>query len=303
MSAPEPKESYSRDYVRRAFKLSNRQLAGWEKQGLLPATGTYDFSDLVALRTLIRLREQRVPVSRIRQVVRSLRTRLGESTNPLRDLRIFIDGRRIAVQLDGGRMEPVSGQLLLDFDESEISRLLAFPRKTTGEPDRHAAEKRRLEAERWFQEGLDLERGGAPVECVIEAYEHAVELDPHTAGAFVNLGTVYFNASKWEKAEEYYRKAVEADSEYALAHFNLGNLFDERNDRVRALFHYLAALKINPSYGDAHYNIALLYQTDGEVMSAIRHWKAYLKLDPGSSWAVIARREMDKLRSALVRSS
>ncbi len=25
--------------------------------------------------------------------------------------------------------------------------------------------------------------------------------------------------------------------------------------------------------------------------------------DPGSSWAVIARREMDKLRSALVRSS
>lgn len=263
----------------------------------------YDFPDLVALRTLIRLREQRVPIARIRKVVRSLRARLGENADPLRDLKIFVDGRRIAVQLDGGKMEPVSGQLLLDFDETEISRLLAFPGKAAGEPERHAADKRRIEAERWFQEGLDLERGGASIEQIIEAYEHAIELDPHTAGAFVNLGTVYFNASRWEKAEEYYCKAVEADANYALAHFNLGNLFDERHDRVRALFHYRAALKINPSYGDAHYNIALLYQTDGEVMSAIRHWKAYLKLDPGSSWAVIARRELDKLRSALVRSS
>jgi hypothetical protein len=38
-------------------------------------------------------------------------------------------------------------------------------------------------------------------------------------------------------------------------------------------------------------------------MSAVRHWKAYLKLDPGDSWAVIARRELDKLRRALLRLS
>ncbi len=38
-------------------------------------------------------------------------------------------------------------------------------------------------------------------------------------------------------------------------------------------------------------------------MSAIRHWQAYLKIDPTSTWAVIARRELDKLRRALVRSS
>jgi hypothetical protein len=38
-------------------------------------------------------------------------------------------------------------------------------------------------------------------------------------------------------------------------------------------------------------------------MSAVRHWKAYLKLDPGGSWAIIARRELDKLCRALLRSS
>jgi hypothetical protein len=32
----------------------------------------------------------------------------------------------------------------------------------------------------------------------------------------------------------------------------------------------------------------------------VRHWKAYLKLDAASSWAAIARRELDKLRRATV---
>ncbi len=302
MPGSEVEKSYSRDQVRRAFKLSSRKLAEWAKQGLVPSGEVFSFSDLVTLQSLVRLHERRVPPARIRQVIRSLRSLLGENANPLRDLKIFVEGRRIAVQLEGQRMEPVSGQLLLDFDEGAINRLLAFPGRAKPEPDQ-SAEKRRLEAERWFEEGLDLEKGGAAPERVVEAYLRAIELDPNTAGAHVNLGTVYFNAGQWDKAEQCYRRAVEVDPDYALAHFNLGNLADERNDKANALFHYRTALKINPGYSDAHYNIALLYQTSGEVMSAIRHWKAYLKLDPGSTWAVIARRELDKLRRALVRSS
>jgi len=32
----------------------------------------------------------------------------------------------------------------------------------------------------------------------------------------------------------------------------------------------------------------------------VHHWKLYLKLDPGSSWAVIARRELAKLKESTV---
>jgi hypothetical protein len=35
-------------------------------------------------------------------------------------------------------------------------------------------------------------------------------------------------------------------------------------------------------------------------MKAVQHWMAYLKLDPSSEWAIIARRELDKLRDAAV---
>ena len=94
--------------------------------------------------------------------------------------------------------------------------------------------------------------------------------------------------------------ALDVDSEYALAHFNLANLYDERNQRDLALRHYLAALKIHPNYADAHYNIALLYQACGQALKAVRHWKVYLKLDPNSDWAIIARRELDKLRESTI---
>jgi tetratricopeptide (TPR) repeat protein len=193
-------------------------------------------------------------------------------------------------------MEAESGQLLLNFDEVEISRLLEFRA-----PDSASAEReRRATADRWFQRGLELEQNGAPHGDVIEAYQKAIDLDPRAAGAMVNMGTLHFNARNWPEAERYYRMALEADPNYPLAHFDLANLYDERGDRTRALEHYQTALRISPNYADAHYNLALLYQGSNQTMKAVRHWTTYLKLDPASQWANIARRELTKLRNQAV---
>jgi tetratricopeptide (TPR) repeat protein len=197
-------------------------------------------------------------------------------------------------------MEAISGQLLFDFDTHELNKLLLFPAKGQHPNERRARQSQKVEAELWFQRALDLEQSGAPVEEIIEAYERASELDEQSAGALVNLGTLHFNARRWSDAERYYRRALDADPNYALAHFNLGNLYDEKGDRGKALNHYIAAIRLHSTYADAHYNIALLYQTSGQVMKAVRHWRIYLKLDPGSSWSIIARRELDKLRKATV---
>jgi hypothetical protein len=32
----------------------------------------------------------------------------------------------------------------------------------------------------------------------------------------------------------------------------------------------------------------------------VQHWKKYLKLDPASTWADIARRELEKLRQSTI---
>jgi tetratricopeptide (TPR) repeat protein len=298
MLAADPKQAYTRKDVRRVLGISEQQLRSWEKQGLVPRLDQFAFSDLIALRSLQKLRQNRVPPTRIRRAVTALRAKLDGVSNPLKELKIVCEGKEVAVLLDGQKMEAVSGQLLLDFDRAELKSLLSFPGER--EPAARNSAARQRESEAWFEKGLDLEQTGAPVKDVIEAYERALELDPRSAGALVNLGTVYYHLRKWEEAERCYRQALDIDNGYALAHFNLGNLFDELGNRQRALSHYQAALRANPSYADAHYNIALVYQGEGDLMRAVKHWKTYLKLDPGSTWASIAKRELDKLCRATV---
>ena len=296
MATAATKQAYSRSEICRLLKLTEKQLSSFEAQKLLPARETYGFKELLALRTIVKLRQARRPVQQIGRAVEALSAKLEDVTDPLTQLKLYADGKRIRVEVEGRPMEAESGQLLLNFDQVELSRLVQFKA-----PDNAAAEReRRATADRWFQKGLELEQTGGPIGDVIQAYQQAIELDPRAAGAMVNMGTLYFNARNWREAEKYYRMALEADPDYPLAHFDLANLYDERGDRARAMEHYQEALRISPNYADAHYNLALLYQGSNQPMKAVRHWSTYLKLDPGSQWANIARRELTKLRSAAV---
>jgi len=290
------KQAFSRSEARRLLNLSERQLKSWERQKLVPPVEAYGFKELLALRTLIKFRHSRVPPIQVRRAVHALAEKLRDVPDPLTQLRIYADGKRIRVDLEGRPMDAESFQLLLNFDQGELSRLLEFK-----PPDDASAERnRRAAAEQWFQRALELEQTGAPSDQVIEAYIKALEFDAKSAGALVNLGTIYFNGRNWKEAERHYKLALEADPEYALAHFDLANLYDERGDRDKAVGHYEEALRITPNYADAHYNLALLYQGSNQTMKAVRHWTAYLKLDRSSHWATIARRELAKLRQEAV---
>ncbi|MCS7314207.1 MAG: tetratricopeptide repeat protein [Bryobacterales bacterium] len=289
--------TYSRAQARRLLGISESQLRSWERQQLIPARNQFHFADLLALGTLRKLAHMKLSAKRIRQILGAVRRKVGELEEPLRQLRIVREGRKIAVIVGGRKMEPLTGQLLLDFDEQEIQRLVNFP---GARPAPRSPAARAREAEQWFAHGLELERAGAPFDQVLQAYLKAVTLDPRLAGAMVNLGTLFFHRRMWAEAELWYRRALEVEPGYALAHYNLGNLYDEMDDRERAIAHYEQAVRLDPDYADAHYNLALLYQSSERTLEAVRHWQIYLRLDPVSPWAVIARRELEKLRQATI---
>jgi tetratricopeptide (TPR) repeat protein len=192
-------------------------------------------------------------------------------------------------------MEAVTGQLLLDFEASQRTALTAFASKPKVEKS--------VESEQWFQRGLTLEETGAPVQEAIMAYEKAIELNDSAAGALVNLGTIFFRDRKLKKAESCYRQALVADPLYPLAHFNMANLYDEQGKAALARQHYEEAIRLDPRYADAFFNLALICEQAGEAMKAMSYWKSYLKLDSSSSWAEIARRQMDRLKDAAFVSS
>jgi tetratricopeptide (TPR) repeat protein len=289
-----PKEQYTRADVRRKFGVTERQLQSWERQELLAAAKTYSFSELVAIQTLIKLRENHIQPRQIVEALAALRRKLDWVKQPLSELRIVSDGKRIAVHLPGEKMEAISGQILFDFDAAGLTNVTSLPEKK-----RTATRVR--ESEMWFQKGLDLEETGAPVEAAVEAYRKALELNPEAAGALVNLGTISYRQRKFGEAETYYRDAVAADPDYPLAQFNLGNLYDEQGRVNEAFVHYRRALQLNPGYADAHFNVALLCERTGDALKAVHHWKTYLKLDNSGQWAEIARRQLARLREAVIR--
>jgi tetratricopeptide (TPR) repeat protein len=291
---------YTRKEVCRLLKIENRQLKSWERQQLIPELANYRFSDLLLLKKIHRLRSENAHPRMIRQALQSARERLKDLPHLSEDMQVYKEGRRVRIQIGKHKMDPVSGQLLFDFSEQELQKLLQLPCSQKTGPAIAEKLKNKMEADLWFEKGLELERTGAPVEEIIEAYEKASALDPNSAGALVNLGTVFFNGHAWADAERHYLRALDIDQNYALAHFNLGNLYDERGDPVRAERHYQEAIRLHPSYADAHYNLALLYQGLRDILSAMRHWRAYLKLDTTSTWAQIARRELTKLEAMTV---
>jgi predicted TPR repeat methyltransferase len=65
--------------------------------------------------------------------------------------------------------------------------------------------------------------------------------------------------------------------------------------------HYRQALTLNANYADAHFNLALLCERTGDALKAVHHWKAYLKLDNSGQWAEIARKQLERLRQAVIR--
>lgn len=284
-------QAYTRAEVRRQFGLSERSLRAWERESLLPAAESYSFSDLIAIRAIVELRDKGFRSRQIAEAVDSLRHKLEGVKQPLSELRILSNGKKIAVRLAGQQMEAISGQILFDFEASELGGVRTFPeRKRTGNPLR--------ESEAWFQKGLDLEEAGAPLSQVEEAYQKVIELNPGAAGALVNLGTIYYRERRFADAEQYYKRAVSADPGYPLAEFNLGNLYDEQGRLKEAFVHYKRALALNPQYADAHFNLALLCERSGETLKAVHHWKSYLKLDRSGPWAEIAQRQLERLRNA-----
>lgn len=259
--------------------------------GLCKPQQRFEFADLIALKTLQKLRENRIPADRIEQSLESLREKLSGISHPLWELKIVSDGRKVAVELPGGKMEALTGQMLFNFKASTLRPVAEFEVPKQPQNDLHRVQ----EAELWFQKGLALEEQGEPPEAIIEAYTKALELNPKAAGAWINIGTVHYREGDLREAEFSYRQGLKAYPEYALAHFNLGNICEEMGRLEEADEHYSAAIALDDGYSDAHYNLALVKERLDQPMAAAKHWRCYLNLDPASPWSHIARQQLDTL--------
>ena len=116
-------DTFARADVRRILKITENRLRSWERLGLYECPEKFGFADLIALKTLQKLREKRIPYARIKASLSSLTEKLAGIERPLWELKIISDGRKVAVELPGGKMEALTGQMLFNFDAASLRRV------------------------------------------------------------------------------------------------------------------------------------------------------------------------------------
>jgi len=265
--------------------LTVKQLEYWDRLDLVSprkdsGARVYDFRDLIGLRTVKQLTENGITAGRLRRALTALNEKLsGTETTSLTELRILSDGKDIVVERGEARLEPLSGQFVLNFDTRELHeqvRVMSAPRS----------------ADDWFATGLSYESDKDFCVQAIEAYDRALAVEPDKIEALINCGALQYEQGRLEKAATYFRRALEIEPQNVLGLFNLGSVLEDLGELQEARTILREAVKFHPAYPDARYNLALLCEKLSLSAEARGHWQAYLKLDTASHCADHARRRL-----------
>jgi tetratricopeptide (TPR) repeat protein len=284
---------YSRQDVLRILHLQARQLAAWEREGLIPTVKDgepYSFEHLSRLRALRELRSKRISVRSLKAQVDAMQ-RVAGMRNALVETSAIRHGSRLAFRHGGALLDPLTQQLAFDFagTDGRQLRLVSKGGPTVAPATVHA------QVQELFVKAVQLEENASTLDDAVRTYVAILELRPDHAAACINLGTIFYNQREFEQAEQMYRRATEADPGYALAFFDLGNVLDELQRLEDGIEAYQTAIKLVPQYADAHYNLALAFERQGERRRALRHWMAYVRLDPVGPWAAHAKGQARKI--------
>src|SRR5258707_6048251 len=172
-------DRFSPEETQRIVGLTGKQLDYWDRLRLVSprkeqGSRFYDFGDLIGLRTVKQLVEEGVPANRLRRALAALREKLAQVHAPLAELRVLSDGKDIIVQRGEARLEPLSGQFVLNFETRELGEKVWV---MVG-----------CNADEWVGRGVeyDVEENIRAEE--MEEYDDGVRIDGKKVEGLLNLG-------------------------------------------------------------------------------------------------------------------
>lgn len=283
-------EHFTLRHASKLIGISPRRLRHWEKIDFISRSiqtdkdSFYSFQDLISLKAAAELISGGISLQQVTRTLEEIKKRFPEITT-LSQLRFFCRNGMLFMKYNGSSFEPVSGQMLMDFDQQPP------PEPTSFKSPKKEKERNHLF---WFEYGLRYDVEGK-WELAVKAYRKALQLNPTLADCWNNLATIYYRIGKKKKAIRFYLNALKINPSYKLAYYNLGNIFEEIRKFRLAVKMYLKAIELDPQYYDAHYNLALVYDKVHSYPEACHHWEIYLKFDSSSRWARYARERVQDI--------
>lgn len=97
-----------------------------------------------------------------------------------------------------------------------------------------------------------------------EFYKRALNYNPASVIAHLNLGNIYYHKGNYDRAFLEYNKTIELNPEFAEAYNNRGSIYGSRGDYDRAIADFVKAIELMPNYLDAYNNLGATYMYKGD---------------------------------------
>ncbi|MFZ0333331.1 MAG: tetratricopeptide repeat protein [Candidatus Acidiferrales bacterium] len=283
-------ERFTQREVSRIVGVDARRLRYWHRLRLVVPESRwgehfYNFTDLVALRSIKTITEGRIPARKLLRAVAALRGSDANVNVAIGEFRLFPSGREIAAIPPGGfehAIEPLTGQFVLPFHASAAAKVRQMDSRT---------------ADELFEYAVRCESRPGGFDEAIRVYQQVIEMQPRWSEPHINLGCVYYQRGEMQNAHAAFCAALEREADNVVAHFNLGCVLDEIGRPEDAIEHLRRATELDPTHADAHFNLASAYEKRGHKQLALQHWLSYLQQQSQGPWADFARSQLKKSRA------
>jgi tetratricopeptide (TPR) repeat protein len=272
--------------------LSRGRLRSLDRAGIVSPSGrrrgrrAYTFSDIIALRAARDLLVNHVRLRDVARAIKRIRTTVPKATRPLSELRIVSDGKQVVVRSADGSYEPLTGQMVLNFDVRQLHEdVVRVLRPSAGRDRARTAYQLYLQASQLDEDPETMDEAEV-------LYRTAIRHDPWLAIVYTNLGNIRFRRGDEDQAERLYRCALEIESCQPEAQYNLGYMMLHRGDPEVAVAYFEGAIAADPRFADAYFNLAMACEQVGDSARARASWRHYLELEPTGTWAEIARQHL-----------
>jgi hypothetical protein len=179
------------------MRITAQQLNGWEKAGLIRASDTYSFVELLQLKKVRDLRAKKVRSAVIKESLDAMLKQVSGMENPLLEASAFsMSTRRIVFRHKGTAVEPIAGQYVMDFAPEQRVVATNAPTKVRELPTAETVGE-------LFARGVSLEDDPASHAEAIECYRRVLQMEPAHAAAHINLGTLFYNRQDHNLAEKH----------------------------------------------------------------------------------------------------
>ena len=193
----------------------------------------------------------------------------GETERTYAALRTINEGNRSVIQAIETQLQRDQADLQRKRrEEAQVSNnrgVLAYYRGALDaavEAFRHALKLQPDYAEAHNNLGLALSKLGQEKEAVA-AFHEALRIDPKMGEAFNNLGFLFHNTSQFDRAVEMFGQAVQNAADSAVAYTNLGNTFYKMKQPERAVEAWRRALELDPMNETARRGLRMFQQDPG----------------------------------------